>query len=96
MIRRWISLVPSKMVKLVEVRTVSAGRWPAERTLVSTNSAPDCRQQLPRAAIDPPCHVAPGIATLFGLGPSRVAQLTVSLHNPDGFIAAAEADTNEQ
>jgi len=28
MIMRWISDVPSKIVKLVEVRAVSAGRWP--------------------------------------------------------------------
>jgi len=28
MIIRWISDVPSKMVKLVEVRAASAGRWP--------------------------------------------------------------------
>jgi hypothetical protein len=28
MIMRWISDVPSKMLKLVEVRAVSAGRWP--------------------------------------------------------------------
>jgi hypothetical protein len=39
MIIRWISLVPSKIVKLVEVRAVSAARWPAKRLLVSTNSA---------------------------------------------------------
>jgi len=40
MIMRWISLVPSKMVKLVEVRAVSASRRPSGRVLVSTNSAP--------------------------------------------------------
>jgi hypothetical protein len=40
MIMRWISDVPSKIVKLLEVRAVSAGRWPAEPALVSTNSAP--------------------------------------------------------
>jgi hypothetical protein len=28
MIMRWISDVPSKIVKLVEVRAVSAARWP--------------------------------------------------------------------
>jgi hypothetical protein len=28
MIMRWISDVPSKIVKLVEVPAVSAGRWP--------------------------------------------------------------------
>jgi hypothetical protein len=28
MIMRWISLVPSKIVKLVELPAVSAGRWP--------------------------------------------------------------------
>jgi hypothetical protein len=32
--------VPSKIVKLVEVRAVSAGRWPVDRRFVSTNSAP--------------------------------------------------------
>jgi hypothetical protein len=40
MIRRWISDVPSKIVKLVEVRAVSAGRWPDGQGVVSTNSAP--------------------------------------------------------
>jgi hypothetical protein len=28
MIMRWISDVPSKIVKLVEVEAVSTGRWP--------------------------------------------------------------------
>jgi len=41
MIMRWISDVPSKIVKLMEVRAVSAGRWPARRAFVSTNSAPE-------------------------------------------------------
>lgn len=41
-------------------------------------------------AIDPPCHVSPSIDTLFGIGPSRVDQLTVSLEDPDGLIAAVE------
>jgi hypothetical protein len=40
MIIRWISDVPSKIVKLVEVRAVSAGKQPAARALVSTSSAP--------------------------------------------------------
>jgi hypothetical protein len=40
MIMRWISDVPSKIVKLVEVQAVSAGRWPLGPALVSTNSAP--------------------------------------------------------
>lgn len=39
MIRRWISLVPSKMMNLIEVRAVTAGRWPDRQALVSTNSA---------------------------------------------------------
>ena len=39
MIMRWISDVPSKIVKLLEVRAVSAGRPPDDRALVSTNSA---------------------------------------------------------
>jgi hypothetical protein len=38
--------------------------------------------------IDPPAAISPSIDTLFGLGPSRVDQLTVSLDDPDGFIAA--------
>jgi hypothetical protein len=41
MIMRWISDVPSKIVKLVDVRAVSAGRWPAGPSHVSTSSAPD-------------------------------------------------------
>jgi hypothetical protein len=40
MIMRWISEVPSKIVKLMEVRAVSAGRWPDWVAHVSTNSAP--------------------------------------------------------
>jgi hypothetical protein len=40
MIMRWISDVPSKIVKLVELRAVPAGRWPDCEALVSTNSAP--------------------------------------------------------
>jgi hypothetical protein len=39
MIMRWISGVPSKMVKLVDVRAVSAGRCPVDRRYVSTNPA---------------------------------------------------------
>jgi hypothetical protein len=39
MMMRWISEVPSKIVKLVEVRAVSAGRCAVGRRLVSTNSA---------------------------------------------------------
>jgi hypothetical protein len=39
MIMRWISDVPSKIVKLVEARAVSAGRRPVQLPLVSTNSA---------------------------------------------------------
>ncbi len=47
---------------------------------------------LAELVIDPPCYVSPSIDTLFGLGPSRVNQLTVSLDDPDGFIAAVEGD----
>ena len=43
-------------------------------------------------AIDPPAHVTPSIDTLFGLGQSRVRQLTVSLDDPDGFVAAVTGD----
>jgi hypothetical protein len=39
MIMRWISDVPSKIVKLVEVLAVSAGRWAGWPADVSTNSA---------------------------------------------------------
>ncbi len=39
MIMRWISDVSSKIVKLVEVQTVSAGRWPVGRSHVSAKSA---------------------------------------------------------
>jgi hypothetical protein len=39
-------------------------------------------------AVDPPGRVSPSIDTMFGLGPSLVSQLTVSLEDPDGFIEA--------
>ena len=42
--------------------------------------------------IDPPGYISRSIDTLFGLGSSRVNQLTVSLDDPDGFIAAVESD----
>jgi hypothetical protein len=48
MIMRWISDVPSKIVKFVEIRAVSAGRRPARQLLVSTNSAANARGQAPR------------------------------------------------
>ena len=51
MIMRWISEVPSKMVKLVEVRAVSAGRWPARWLLVSTNSAPHAGRNRPHGFV---------------------------------------------
>jgi hypothetical protein len=88
MITNGIFDMASKMVKLLEVRAVSAsrGRW-----LVNGSA-----EGLAAVVIDPPCHVAPSIATLFGLGPSRVVELTLSLDDPDGFIAAAEADTDAQ
>jgi hypothetical protein len=53
MIMRWISDAPSKMVKLVEVRAVSAGRSPVNRRFVSTNSA-----RLPTAHIGMPAVVS--------------------------------------
>ena len=43
-------------------------------------------------AVDPPCYISPSIDTFFGLGPSRVDQLIVSLDDPDGFIAAVEGN----
>ena len=46
---------------------------------------------LAELTIDPPVHISPSIDTLFGLGPSRVRQLTLSLDDPDGFVAAVEA-----
>jgi hypothetical protein len=42
--------------------------------------------------VDPPAHVSPSIDTLFGIGPSRVDSLTVSLEEPDSFITAAGGD----
>jgi hypothetical protein len=53
------------------------GRW-------LVNGSPD---GLVEIAIDPPAHLAPGLDTFFGLGPSRVNTLIVSLEDPDGFIA---------
>ncbi len=46
---------------------------------------------LAELTIDPPVHISPSIDTLFGLGPSRVRQLTLSLDDPDGFVAAVGA-----
>jgi hypothetical protein len=48
---------------------------------------------LAELTIDPPVHISPSIDTLFGLGPSRVRQLTLSLDDPDGFVAAVEGDS---
>lgn len=56
------------------------GRW-------LVNGSPEGLVQL---VINPPCRVYPSIDTMFGLGPSRVDQLTLSLDDPDGFIAAVE------
>jgi hypothetical protein len=59
------------------------GRW-----LVNGSAA-----GLVELTIDPAAAISPSIDTLFGLGPSRVDQLTVSLDDPGGFIAAAEPKT---
>jgi hypothetical protein len=37
-------------------------------------------------------RAATRIDTLFGLGPSRIDSLIVSLDDPDGFIAAVGGD----
>jgi hypothetical protein len=42
---RWISLVPSKMVKILAVRTVSAGQGPADLRGISTDSARPVRDE---------------------------------------------------
>jgi hypothetical protein len=60
----------------------SRGRW-------LVNGSADGLAEL---VIDPPAYISPSIDTLFGLGPSRVNQLTVSVDDPDGFIAAVEGD----
>jgi hypothetical protein len=49
-------------------------------------------QGLVELAIDPPGRISASLDTLFGLGPSMVRQLTVSLEDPDGFIAAVAGD----
>jgi hypothetical protein len=46
---------------------------------------------LAELTIDPPVRISPSIDTLYGLGPSRVRQLTLSLDDPDGFVAAVKA-----
>ncbi|MBV9794886.1 MAG: hypothetical protein JO016_13215 [Actinobacteria bacterium] len=56
------------------------GRW-------LVNGAADGLVEL---TLDPPAHVQPSIDTLFGLGPSRVDQITLSMLEPDGLIAALE------
>jgi hypothetical protein len=47
---------------------------------------------LAELVIDPPSRVRPSIDTMFGLGPSKVNQLTLSLDDPDGFVAAVRGD----
>jgi hypothetical protein len=51
---------------------------------------------LAELVIDPPVQVSPSIDTLFGLGPSRVKQLTLSLDDPDGFVAALGGDVRRR
>jgi hypothetical protein len=55
------------------------GRW-------LVNGSPDGLVEL---AIEPPCFLAPGLDTLFRR--EKVDLLTLSLVNPDGFIAALGA-----
>jgi hypothetical protein len=43
MIMRWISEVPSKIVKIVDYRAVIAGQRPVRRPGISTDSAPAVR-----------------------------------------------------
>jgi hypothetical protein len=42
--------------------------------------------------VSPPCRPARSIDTFFGLGPSRVDSLTISLMDPDSFVTAVAGD----
>jgi hypothetical protein len=80
--RRCVRSVKRSPAKVGQTTGVhgSRGRW-----LVNGSA-----EGLAVLVIDPPSHISPSIDTLFGLGPSRVNQLTVSLDDPDGFIAAVK------
>ncbi|MGH3205848.1 MAG: hypothetical protein ACRDOA_04925 [Streptosporangiaceae bacterium] len=60
----------------------SRGRW-------LVNGSAD---GLVEITIEPSCHLSPSIDNLFGILGSRVDSLTVSLSDPDGFVAALEGD----
>jgi hypothetical protein len=72
----------AKVGRTTGVHHGSGGRW-----LVNGSA-----EGLVEIAVDPPGRIAPSIDTFFGLGPSRVNSLIVSLDDPDGFIAAVEGD----
>ena len=84
--------VPREAVRSVERSQASVGRTAGVHARRGRWLVNGSAEGLVEIAISPPCRPFRSIDTLFGLGPSRVDSLIVSLEDPDGFIAAAEGD----
>ena len=84
--------VPREAVRSVERSQASVGRTAGVHARRGRWLVNGSAEGLVEIAISPPCRPSRSIDTLFGLGPSRVDSLIVSLEDPDGFIAAAEGD----
>jgi hypothetical protein len=84
--------VPRAAVRSVERSQASVGRTAGVHARRGRWLVNGSAEGLVEIAISPPCRPSRSIDTLFGLGPSRVDSLIVSLEDPDGFIAAAEGD----
>jgi len=84
--------IPRAAVRSVERSQATVGRTAGVHARRGRWLVNGSAEGLVEIAISPPARPSPSIDTLFGLGPSRVDSLIVSLEDPDGFIAAADGD----
>jgi hypothetical protein len=84
--------IPRASVRSVERSRARVGRTAGVHARRGRWLVNGSAEGLAEIAISPPCRPSRSIDTLFGLGPSRVDSLVISLEDPDGFIAAATGD----
>ena len=84
--------IPRASVRSIERSQARVGRTTGVHARRGRWLVNGSAEGLVEIAISPPCRPLPSIDTLFGLGPSRVDSLVVSLDDPDGFVAAVKGD----
>jgi hypothetical protein len=83
--------IPRTSVRSVKRSQARVGRTTGVHTRRGRWLVNGSAEGLVEITLSPPCYPARSIDTLFGVGPSRVDSLVMSLEDPDGFIAAVTA-----